>query len=137
MLRPMHDWLPRLTILCLLPLGGCGGGDEQPTPADTVDDVAETLTTSDIAPDTLSPQDASPDGGVDAAEVSSQAPDVADLGALLDEQRRVFRAAPAAAKALVTIGVHAPSGGVDAAELAAWTMVANVVLNLDAVLSKD
>ena len=66
-----------------------------------------------------------------------QAPDVADLGALLDEQRRVFRAAPAAAKALVTIGVHAPSGGVDAAELAAWTMVANVVLNLDAVLSKD
>ena len=41
--------------------------------------------------------------------------DVADLASLLDEQRRAFRAAPAAAKALVQVGAAASAGGVDAA----------------------
>ncbi|MEC9046723.1 MAG: PSD1 and planctomycete cytochrome C domain-containing protein [Planctomycetota bacterium] len=65
------------------------------------------------------------------------AADVADLASLLDDQRRAFRVAQASAKALVQVGAAASAGGVDAAELAAWTMVANVILNLDAVLSKD
>ena len=62
--------------------------------------------------------------------------DVRDVRALLGEQRVVFRAAPAAAAALVAVGADAPPVDVPAAELAAWTMVANLILNLDAVLTK-
>ena len=62
--------------------------------------------------------------------------DVRDVRALLEEQRVAFRAAPEAATALVAVGVDPPGNGVPAAELAAWTMVANLILNLDAVLTK-
>ena len=62
--------------------------------------------------------------------------DVRDVRALLGEQRVAFRAAPDAAAALVAVGADAPPVDVSAAELAAWTMVANLILNLDAVLTK-
>ena len=62
--------------------------------------------------------------------------DVRDVRALLGEQRVAFRAAPDAAAALVAVGAAAPPVDVPAAELAAWTMVANLILNLDAVLTK-
>jgi len=61
---------------------------------------------------------------------------VRDVRALLEEQRVAFRADPAAAKALTSIGAAPPPTDVPAAELAAWTMVANLILNLDAVLTK-
>jgi len=62
--------------------------------------------------------------------------DLRDVRRLLGEQRVVFRANPAAAKALIAVGAPAPAADVPAAELAAWTMVANLILNLDAVLTK-
>ncbi len=57
---------------------------------------------------------------------------VARLEKLFAEELVRYRADPAAAKLLA--GDIPP--GADAAELAAWTVVANVLLNLDAVLTK-
>jgi len=62
--------------------------------------------------------------------------DVGEVLALLRAQRTTFQAKPAAAKALVMIGARPPGGVAAAAELAAWTIVANLILNLDAVLTK-
>ena len=56
--------------------------------------------------------------------------------ALLNEQRVAFRADPAAAAALVAVGASAPPAELAVDELGAWTMVANLILNLDAVLTK-
>jgi len=41
------------------------------------------------------------------------------------------------AKKLIAVGNTAPNGMLDPIELAAWTMVANLVLNLDEVISKN
>ena len=43
---------------------------------------------------------------------------------------------PEAAKALITVGESAPDDTLDAVEVAAWTMIANLILNLDEVLNK-
>ena len=43
---------------------------------------------------------------------------------------------PEAAKALITVGESAPDETLDAVEVAAWTMIANLILNLDEVLNK-
>ena len=43
---------------------------------------------------------------------------------------------PDAAKALITVGESAPDETLDAVEVAAWTMIANLILNLDEVLNK-
>ncbi len=71
-----------------------------------------------------------------ATSAAPQDPDVAELLALLGGQRTAFAAAPDDAKALVSLGAAAPAGDVAPAELAAWTVVANLILNLDAVLTK-
>ncbi len=56
---------------------------------------------------------------------------------LLSQQRRHFAAQPHPALALAT-QPHGPlNEGEDPAEFAAWTVVANVLLNLDAVLTKE
>jgi len=47
-----------------------------------------------------------------------------------------FRADPAKAKDVATQPLGAAPAGVDIAELAAWTMVGNVLLNLDEMLMK-
>jgi len=47
-----------------------------------------------------------------------------------------FRADPAKAKDVATKPLGEPPAGVDVAELAAWTMVGNVLLNLDETLMK-
>ncbi len=47
-----------------------------------------------------------------------------------------FQADTAAAAKLVAIGESPPPDGVDAAELAAWTAVGNVLLNLDETITK-
>ena len=41
------------------------------------------------------------------------------------------------AKKLIAVGNTAPNGMLDPVELAAWAMVANLVLNLDEVISKN
>ena len=50
--------------------------------------------------------------------------------------RVAFRSDPAAAAALVAVGAGAPLAGLAVDELGAWTMVASLILNLDAVLTK-
>jgi hypothetical protein len=86
------------------------------------------------------------EGGDDRARIgwaiecaTGQAPaaaDVADVRALLVAQRRVFAADVDAARQLLGIGAMPAADAFAPAELAAWTMVANLILNLDAVLTK-
>ncbi len=69
-----------------------------------------------------------------AATRTPTAAEVDRICAGLEKQRQRFRGDPAAAAK--TIKGHAVDG-VDAAEQAAWTMVANALLNLDETLSKE
>lgn len=57
---------------------------------------------------------------------------VQDAQAFLNE----YTANPEAAKALIQVGEVPPAAELDAAQLAAWTMVCNLALNLDEVLNK-
>ncbi len=66
----------------------------------------------------------------------ARAPSRAELDhllALYRERLQAYRRDPAAARAMAA---GAPPAGVDAAELAAWTVVANVLLNLDETITK-
>ena len=71
------------------------------------------------------------------ALTSSSAP-----GPDADPQRAVeyygdrYRANPKAAEQLIRVGEGLPAAGVPPADLAAWTMVGNLVLNLDEVVSR-
>ncbi len=65
-----------------------------------------------------------------------QAVEVAQLVALYQSELEHFRKDSAAAEQLATKPLGPLPAGVDARELAAWTVVANVLLNLDAVLMK-
>jgi len=47
-----------------------------------------------------------------------------------------YKAKPDDAKALIAVGESKADAGLDASELAAWTMVCNQVMNLDEVLNK-
>ena len=47
-----------------------------------------------------------------------------------------YKAKPEDAKALLSVGDNKADATLDAAELAAWTMVGNQLLNLDEVLNK-
>ena len=49
---------------------------------------------------------------------------------------RDYEAAPEEAKKLITTGATQPADGIAAPELAAWTLIANQVLNLDETLNK-
>ncbi|MCB1228824.1 MAG: DUF1553 domain-containing protein [Verrucomicrobiae bacterium] len=59
------------------------------------------------------------------------------VNALLAEELAHYRAQLEEAKKLATGEVEAVPEGVDVAELAAWTSVANILLNLDSVLTKS
>ncbi len=48
-----------------------------------------------------------------------------------------FKAAPADAKKAVTFGESKPPAGLDEPELAAWTLVANLILNLDEAIVRN
>jgi mono/diheme cytochrome c family protein len=60
---------------------------------------------------------------------------VAELESLLLDERRHYQADPRAARMLAG-GPQGQLPGLDVADLAAWTVVANVLLNLDGVLTK-
>jgi hypothetical protein len=62
--------------------------------------------------------------------------DLADLTAVYRAQWEAFAKDPEAAKKAVTFGDLPPDPKIEAAELAAWTMVANLVFNLDEALNK-
>jgi len=66
----------------------------------------------------------------------AQPMDIADVLQFLVAERAAFAADPDAAKRLLAIGITKNDGDTPAPELAAWTMVANLILNLDAVLTK-
>jgi len=67
-------------------------------------------------------------------------PDAKELGTLrkvLAERRTAYRADPAAAKELLKVGLTPPPAQADPAELAAWTHVTRVILNLHETLTRD
>ncbi|MFN0244604.1 MAG: DUF1553 domain-containing protein [Planctomycetota bacterium] len=70
---------------------------------------------------------------------TGRAPDDGELDALalaLAEFRERYRRAPEDALALVSVGASPRDERIDVAELAAWTMIANVLLSLDATISR-
>jgi len=72
-------------------------------------------------------------------EAAIRPPDARDLETLTTlyrQQLESYRARPEAAKKLIATGDTKPDPALDPAELAAWSMVANVILNLDEVITK-
>jgi hypothetical protein len=63
--------------------------------------------------------------------------DVADLVQLAAAQAEYFRKVPAEAAALLENGESGFDKAVPTAELAAWTVVASAILNLDETISKE
>jgi uncharacterized membrane protein YfcA len=59
------------------------------------------------------------------------------LSRVLQEQRALYRHDRAAARKLVQVGDAGIPGGLDAAELAAWTAVGNMLLNLDETMTRE
>ncbi|MCB9913927.1 MAG: PSD1 domain-containing protein [Planctomycetes bacterium] len=71
---------------------------------------------------------------------TARAADAAELdvlAALLDGERAHFAADPDAAAALVRVPFELDRGGADDAELAAWTLTANVLLNLAETVTRS
>jgi len=72
--------------------------------------------------------------------VTGRAPTKAELTVLtqnLAAQQKRFTTTPEEAKKAVTFGESKPADKLDASELAAYTMVANVLLNLDETVTKN
>jgi len=70
---------------------------------------------------------------------TSRAPsagDLADVVKLLRSARQDFSQNPASAKALIAIGDQPPGKQFDPVELASWTLLSNLILNLDEVITK-
>ena len=71
---------------------------------------------------------------------TSRSPTAQESAVLLrvyQQQLSEFRAAPAAAKALLANGESPANKKLDPVELAAWTMTANLILNLDETITKE
>jgi hypothetical protein len=62
--------------------------------------------------------------------------EVMRLTELFEQAKRQFAKEPAKATALVSKPLGPPPAGTKTEELAAWTMVSNVLLNLDETLAK-
>ncbi len=58
------------------------------------------------------------------------------LTEVLEAAKQKFSSSPSKAQSLITIGATPPDGLIDPAELAAWTIVASTLLNLDETISK-
>ncbi|RIK82287.1 MAG: hypothetical protein DCC68_06665 [Planctomycetota bacterium] len=70
---------------------------------------------------------------------TARKPNDAELSVLLEtlaKHQATFAADEEAAKKLIAVGESKPRQGLDAKQVAAWAMVANLVLNLDEVLTK-
>jgi hypothetical protein len=66
-----------------------------------------------------------------------QVDELADLVAAYQQEFEHYRANPKAAKELIASGSMPADKKLDGPELAAWTMVANIVLNLDEVVTRN
>jgi hypothetical protein len=62
--------------------------------------------------------------------------DVADLVAVFRGQFETYSKDPESAKKMISFGDLPPDAAIPPAELAAWTLVGNVILNLDEFLNK-
>ena len=72
--------------------------------------------------------------------VLSRKPDADELrlvAAALAKQRELFAADPDAAKKAVRVGESKPKGDAPDVEVAAWAMIANLVLNLDETINRN
>ncbi len=63
--------------------------------------------------------------------------EIALLTVSLNDHLTEFKANPDAAKKVIAIGETPPDKKLDVPQLAAWTMVANLILNLDEVITKE
>ena len=54
-----------------------------------------------------------------------------------DQQLAKYQSSPLEAKKAIAFGDSKPPTDVDAAELAAWTLVANLILNLDEAIVRN
>ncbi|HLW64261.1 MAG TPA: PSD1 and planctomycete cytochrome C domain-containing protein [Gemmataceae bacterium] len=63
--------------------------------------------------------------------------EMTELLAMLHDYSAIYTKNPEAAKKLIAIGETKPDAKLAPAELAAWTMEANLILNLDEVLNKE
>jgi hypothetical protein len=71
--------------------------------------------------------------------VTARFPDrreLADLAAALHDQQADFAHDLAGARKLIAVGETKPDPALDPRELAAWTMIGNLLLNLDEVINK-
>jgi hypothetical protein len=64
------------------------------------------------------------------------AADVTDLVQVYGAQREIYAKDPESAREVVSFGDVPPDPAIDPVELACWTLVANVVLNLDEILNQ-
>ena len=62
--------------------------------------------------------------------------DVEDMLAIAEELTSLFKQNPKSAGELIRTGDSLPSEGLDELEVAAWTMVANTLMNRDDFISK-
>jgi hypothetical protein len=70
---------------------------------------------------------------------TSRPPRPDEMAVLLEQyqsQLEHYRGNPEAAKKVIAVGESKPAESLDPLELAAWTMVANVILNLDETITK-
>ncbi len=68
---------------------------------------------------------------------SAEPQEAAVVGELLDAQRARYEAAPEEARKAVAFGESKPPADIDPVELAAWSLVANLVLNLDEAVMRN
>lgn len=66
-----------------------------------------------------------------------QAQETAILVDIFNQELKVYQADIESAKKLLTVGAYPPPENIDLSELAAWTVVANTVLNLDEIVNKQ
>ena len=71
-----------------------------------------------------------------AAGRAPDARELSELRAALGDFRKHYASKPEDARNLIAIGESKPDSAVDPTDLAAWTMIGNVVLNLDEVITK-
>jgi hypothetical protein len=64
------------------------------------------------------------------------AKELAELEAAYQDLLATYSKDVASAKKLIVVGETKPDAALDPSELAAWTMVANLILNLDEVINK-
>ena len=70
----------------------------------------------------------------------SRRPSAEESAIVLDffhRQQAKYKAAPEEAKKTIQYGESKPPAGVDEVELAAWTLVANLILNLDETIVRN